>query len=78
MTESKKLRIEFAPGCFNDFEGTQEELDQLIKHITVMAENGELDAMSQDLDDETWDELTEEEQLRISQALSGLDDRRLN
>ena len=45
MTESKKLRIEFAPGCFNDFEGTQEELNQLIKHITVMAENGELDAI---------------------------------
>jgi hypothetical protein len=78
MTESKKIKVEFAPGCFDDFDGTQEELNELVDHIRVMAENGELDAMSQDLDDETWDELTEDEQLKIAQALSGLDDRRLN
>ena len=29
MTE-KKLKIEFAPGCFDHFEGSQEELDDLI------------------------------------------------
>jgi hypothetical protein len=78
MTESKKIKVEFAPGCFDDFYGTQEELNELVDHIRVMAENGELDAMSQDLDDETWDDLTEDEQLKIAQALSGLDDRRLN
>jgi hypothetical protein len=37
-----QLKIEFAPGCFDDFEGTQEELDELIKEITRMAESGEL------------------------------------
>lgn len=78
MTETPKPRIEFAPGCFDDFEGTQEELDQLIQHITNLAESGELDTLGQELDDDTWDELTEEEQLRIAQALSGLDDRKLN
>ena len=33
MTEEKKMRVEFAPGCFDDFEGTQEELDSMIAEI---------------------------------------------
>ncbi len=36
----KKLKIEFAPGCFDSFEGTQEELDQMIKEITEMIDSG--------------------------------------
>ena len=35
----KPLRIEFAPGAFDDFEGTQEELDELMKEITDMFVN---------------------------------------
>ena len=31
MTE--KMKVTFAPGCFDNFEGTQEELDGLIKEI---------------------------------------------
>jgi hypothetical protein len=27
----KLFKIEFLPGCFDSFEGTQEELDDLIK-----------------------------------------------
>jgi hypothetical protein len=41
MTD-KKIKIEFAPGCFDDFDGTQEELDGLIAEITRMAESGEM------------------------------------
>ena len=34
MTQEKKpLKITFAPGCFDHFDGTQEELDALIKEI---------------------------------------------
>ena len=49
----KEIKIEFAPGCFDSFEGTQEELDELIAEITRMAESGELEANSRpvDLDD---------------------------
>jgi hypothetical protein len=37
MTDEKKpLKIEFAPGCFDNFEGSQEELDEFIKEITTM------------------------------------------
>jgi hypothetical protein len=38
MTEEKKMKVEFAPGCFDNFEGTQEELDEFIKEITSMFE----------------------------------------
>lgn len=39
---TKKLKVEFAPGAFDNFDGTQEELDELIAEITRMAESGEL------------------------------------
>jgi hypothetical protein len=39
MTD-KKMKIEFAPGCFDNFDGTQEELDEFIAEITAMAESG--------------------------------------
>lgn len=41
MTD-KKPTIEFAPGCFDNFDGTQDELQELIAHIHQMAENGTL------------------------------------
>lgn len=37
-----KMKIEFAEGCFDDFDGTQEELDELKKTIETMFESGEL------------------------------------
>lgn len=41
MTEEKKpLKLEFAPGCFDNFEGTQEELDELMAEIQRMFESG--------------------------------------
>lgn len=39
MTEENKLKIEFAPGCFDDFEGTQEELNELMSEITQMIQS---------------------------------------
>ena len=40
--QPKVWKIQFAPGCFDDFEGTQEELDELVAQLTEMAESGEL------------------------------------
>lgn len=67
MTEEKKLKIEFAPGCFDDFEGTQEELDEMIRAITDIFENNsreELEAMSTPVDfddlDEDFDDVFDE------------------
>jgi hypothetical protein len=39
MTEEKKITIEFAPGAFDHFEGTQEELDALQKEVLEMFAN---------------------------------------
>lgn len=39
MTTFKKLQVEFAPGAFDTFDGTQEELDQLLAEITSMFGN---------------------------------------
>ena len=41
MTD-KKLELMFAPGAFDNFEGTQEELDALIAGIKQMMEDGTL------------------------------------
>lgn len=68
-----KRKVEFAPGCFDNFEGTQEELDALVEEIQRLAESGELEANSHILDDDAWEELDEEEQEIIAQALENLD-----
>ena len=39
MTTAKKLQVEFAPGAFDSFDGTQEELDALMAEITDMFSN---------------------------------------
>jgi hypothetical protein len=39
---TKKLKLVFAPGAFDTFEGSQEELDSLIAEIQAAFDNGEL------------------------------------
>lgn len=34
-----KVTVRFMPGCFDNFEGTQEELDEFVKEIQSMFEN---------------------------------------
>ena len=46
----KKIEIIFAPGCFDNFEGTQEELDEMIQQIKDMADSGELFDKSEPID----------------------------
>ena len=63
MTDKKELKVHFAPGCFDNFDGTQEELDELVKDIQEMFTNAtpeELEAMSRPLSDEDFDELPDE------------------
>lgn len=56
--EMKELKIEFAPGCFDQFEGTQEELDELISQIKGMFASGEAQRLARPLD---FDDLDEED-----------------
>ena len=68
MKEEKKPEIVFAPGCFDSFEGTQEELDELMKEIQEMfltKTKDEILAMSTPLDEVDFDELPD----RLKQSL---------
>lgn len=50
---NKPLKVVFAPGCFDSFEGSQEELDSLMAEITETFVNmtpEELAAQSRELD----------------------------
>ena len=85
MSENKKPKIEFAPGCFDDFDGTQEELEQLMSQLQTMFENlstDELESRSRTVSMADLAELDEETQKQILSAMDDLDNeertRRLN
>lgn len=69
-SEDKKITVEFAPGAFDAFEGTQEELDEMIAEITRLVESGELLEQSQDID---IDELFDEDPELAAQILNGFE-----
>ncbi len=54
--EVKELKIQFAPGCFDNFEGTQEELDELVAQIKEMFQSGEFQKNARPLDLDDLDE----------------------
>jgi hypothetical protein len=59
MTD-KDFKLEFAPGCFDDFEGTQEELDQLVKDIQDMFADGSLFEDSEVLTEDSLNDIPPE------------------
>jgi len=63
--EMQDMELEFAPGCFDDFEGTQEELDQLVAAITAAFKSGEFARESRELTDEEFEGLSETTQLKL-------------
>lgn len=76
MTEEKKVKVEFAPGAFDSFEGTQEELDELLAEIYEMFEGKspeELAAMSRPLSDEDFYDLPDDVKEDILRQLAGDD-----
>lgn len=70
MTEQKRT-ITFAPGCFDSFEGTQEELNELQAEIMRMFDNGEFEKNSRPVDIE---ELIEEDPEYAEKVLKSLSD----
>jgi hypothetical protein len=68
--EDKKITVEFAPGAFDHFDGTQEELDEMIAEIMRLAESGELIDLSDKID---LDELIDEDPEFAEQILRAID-----
>ena len=67
--DNPKLKVQFAPGAFDSFDGTQEELDELVKEIQDFFTNhtaAEIKEMSTPLE-----ELSEEELAAIDRATNG-------
>lgn len=58
-------KIIFAPGCFDNFEGSQEELDKLVKEIYQLAESGELFDELFEMDSEELQEFLETAEINI-------------
>jgi len=71
MTDKKTPEIVFAPGCFDNFDGTQEELDQLMKTIQEMFDSGEAELNAIPLED-MLEEFSDEELEQIAEQL-GID-----
>lgn len=71
--EYKPLKITFAPGCFDNFEGTQEELDALVKEINNLTLE---DLRSQSI--EISDEFDYEEIITIDNVLGTKQNRKLH
>lgn len=53
--EVKELKVEFAPGCFDSFDGTQEELDELMASIKEMFASGEAQKLAKPIDFDSLD-----------------------
>jgi hypothetical protein len=70
MEDPKQIKVAFAPGCFDKFEGTQEELDDLMAEIGKLIQSGELFNNSVPIDD------LDDEELRILAEDFGQADKR--
>lgn len=71
MTNEKKPELIFTPGCFDNFEGTQEELNELIAEIQRMVDSGELFENSTALD---LDELIKDDPELAEKLINSLDE----
>jgi hypothetical protein len=75
MTDEKKpMKIEFAPGCFDQFDGTQEELDQMVTEIQKMFEDGDFKENSRLLTEDDLEDLDPE---AIKQIMSVIENEEL-
>lgn len=71
-------KIEFAPGCFDEFEGTQEELNDLIAQIHQIFESGEAELLAQPVDiDELIAEGRDDEAEHLLAVINGTNNRTL-
>lgn len=71
MNQKKPPQVIFSPGCFDNFEGTQEDLDGLVAEIQRLVESGELLERSTPLEEADIDSLPESLKQEILKELDG-------
>ena len=64
-SEPKPMELEFAPGCFDEFDGTQEELDEFIAELQRMFNSGEFAKQSRPVTEDSFQELSPEMQQKL-------------
>ena len=74
IEKPEELKVVFAPGCFDTFEGTQEELDELMAEIGQLITTGEFFDKSEAID---IDELSDEELREFAERFGQADKRNL-
>jgi len=74
MTNSTKTKVEFAPGAFDDFDGTQEELDALQKEIVEMFSNLTPEELAEQSRAVDFDELLDEDPELAKKLLNSFDE----
>lgn len=57
MTDKTEMKLVFVPGCFDDFEGTQEELDAFVGEIEKMFADGTFFENATEVDELDEDEI---------------------
>jgi hypothetical protein len=75
MSENKKpVKVEFAPGAFDNFEGTQEELEELVSEIQNMFTSMTTEELAANSRSVSLDDLAELDEETQQQILSALDE----
>jgi len=73
-TPNDDLKLVFAPGCFDSFDGTQEELDELMAEIQAAFDSGELLEQGTLVD---YDDLSDEDLETVAKLVDDRDPRQL-
>ena len=79
--DNKPTKVVFAPGCFDAFEGTQEELDEMVAEIQKAFDNGDFQSIGRELSDEEFADLDEDLREQILNSMNpdfDLDDHKRN
>jgi len=61
----EQMQLEFAPGCFDEFDGTQEELDEFIAKLQRMFSSGEFAKQSRPVTEDSFKDLSPEMQQKL-------------
>ena len=69
MTDKKEIKLVFAPGCFDSFEGDQSELDSLMAEIQSMFDSGKMMDLATPVDMDDKDHEAIEQALGNSRTL---------
>ncbi len=73
MTD-REIKVVFQPGCFDNFDGSQEELDSLVKQIQDMIGDGSLFENSREMTEEDFDDLPDDLRESILRDLEMIED----